>query len=280
MALLHVSYMSQALWRVVPLQVILPADKADTQGNLLPLKPYKTLYLLNGLHGCEEDWIVNTRIRSWAEQHNLCVVMPAGENSFYVDKVDSHNCYCEFIGSELVEMTRRMFPLSHKREDTFIGGLSMGGFGAILAGLKYHETFGAIVGLSSAVHVFEGQEHTTEALRAFGEAIFGETKKAKASDMNPRVVMDKLLRLKKEKPETELPDIFMAIGTEDWLLESNRLYKKLFEDGGFNLKYIEAPGDHNWDFWDTYIKEALDWLPLDEKMEGMGSGNIASDAAK
>lgn len=275
MAVLHVNYMSQALWRIVPLQVILPADKADTQGNLLPMRNFKTLYLLGGLHGTCTDWLVNTRIRRWAELHNLAVVMPAGDNSFYIDKEDTQNRYGEFVGKELVEITRRMFPLSHRREDTFIGGLSMGGFGAILNGLKYHETFGAIVGLSSAVHVFEGQEHTTEALRRFGEAIFGDIEKSRKSDVNPRVVISNLASLKKEKPETNLPRIYMAVGTQDWLLESNRVYKKLFEDSGFDLTYIEAPGDHNWDFWDEYIEKAIEWLPLDEKCEGMDSGNIA-----
>lgn len=275
MAVLHVNYMSQALWRIVPLQVILPADKADTQGNLLPMRNFKTLYLLGGLHGTCTDWLVNTRIRRWAELHNLAVVMPAGDNSFYIDKEDTQNRYGEFVGKELVEITRRMFPLSHRREDTFIGGLSMGGFGAILNGLKYHETFGAIVGLSSAVHVFEGQEHTTEALRRFGEAIFGDIEKSRKSDVNPRVVISNLASLKKEKPETNLPRIYMAVGMQDWLLESNRVYKKLFEDSGFDLTYIEAPGDHNWDFWDEYIEKAIEWLPLDEKYEGMDSGNIA-----
>lgn len=275
MAVIQVSYMSQALWRIVPLQVILPADKADRQGNLLPARKYKTLYLLNGLHGTCTDWVVNTRIRRWAELHNLAVVMPAGDNSFYVDREESNNRYGEFVGKELVEITRRMFPLSDEREDTFIGGLSMGGFGAILNGLKYHETFGAIVALSSALHIFESGEDITGEDSKFGECIFGKMDQAKKSDKNPRVVAEKLISLKKENPDLSLPKVYMAVGEEDALLESNRVYKKLFEDGGFDLTYIEAPGNHNWDFWDEYIKEAIKWLPLEEKSEGMDSGSIA-----
>lgn len=279
MAVLQVNYMSQALWRIVPLQVILPADKADTQGNLLPMRSFKTLYLLNGLHGTCTDWVVNTRIRRWAELHNLAVVMPAGDNSYYVDRENGHNRYGEFVGRELVEITRRMFPLSHRREDTFIGGLSMGGFGAILNGLKYHETFGAIVGLSSAMHIFEERKNLSDTEKAFRESLFGPMKQAMASDKNPRVVAEQLIALKKQNPAIELPKIYMAIGTEDFLLESNRNFKGIFEDGGFDLTYIEAPGDHNWDFWDTYIQKAVEWLPLEEKSEGMDSGNISAQAA-
>lgn len=65
--------------------------------------------------------------------------MPACENKFYVDNERSHEYYSRFIGEELVDMTRRLFPLSHQREDTFIAGLSMGGYGAIVNGLKYHK---------------------------------------------------------------------------------------------------------------------------------------------
>lgn len=275
MAVLQVNYMSQALWRIVPLQVILPADKADRQGNLLPIRKYKTLYLLNGLHGTCTDWVVNTRIRRWAELHNLAVVMPAGDNSFYVDREESNNRYGEFVGKELVEITRRMFPLSDKREDTFIGGLSMGGFGAILNGLKYHETFGAIVSLSGAMHIFEGQEDITGEDAKFGECIFGPMDLAMKSDKNPRVVAQRLIRMKQENPDMALPKIYMAIGEEDSLLPSNRVYRKLFEEGGFDLTYIEAPGNHNWDFWDEYIKQAVEWLPLEAKSVGMDSGSIA-----
>ena len=275
MAVLQVNYMSQALWRIVPLQVILPADKADRQGNMLPVKPFKTLYLLNGLHGTCTDWVVNTRIRRWAELYNLAVVMPAGDNSFYVDRPDSNNRYGEFVGKELVEITRRMFNLSHRREDTFIGGLSMGGFGAVLNDLKYHETFGAIVSLSGALHIFEGCENITGHDEKFRACLFGDMDEAMKSDKNPRVLVERLAAMKKENPETPLPKIYMAIGEDDFLLKSNHIYKKLFEDGGFDLTYIEAPGDHNWDFWDAYIKQAIEWLPLGEGSEGMGSGNIA-----
>lgn len=280
MALIQVNYMSQALWRTVTLQVILPADKADLQGNLLPLKKYKTLYLLNGLHGNYTDWVSGTRIKRWAQEHDLAVVMPAGDNSFYVDRKAQHNNYGEFVGKELVEITRRMFPLSDKREDTYIGGLSMGGYGAIINGLKYRGTFGAVVGLSSALHMFEEMDNLGPLNWEFGETLFGKAEEAVLSDNNPRVLVEKLGKMKKEDPSLLLPKMYMACGTEDFLLGSNRTFKKLFEENGFDLTYVEGPGNHNWDFWDEYINKVMDWLPLDEKNAGMDSGNIASKEDK
>ena len=78
-------------------------------------------------------WYTHSR---FANERGLCVVMPSGENMFYVDQEHTHNHYSQFIGEELVEMTRAMFPLSHKKEDTFIAGLSMGGYGAIVNWFK------------------------------------------------------------------------------------------------------------------------------------------------
>ena len=61
--------------------------------------------------------------------------MPSGDNSFYIDQLLPNQEYGKFIGQELVEITRRAFPLAHKREETILAGLSMGGFGLYLYGL-------------------------------------------------------------------------------------------------------------------------------------------------
>lgn len=267
MAIIQMNYVSNALFRTVPVQVILPVDKLTPDGKLPPRKKFKTLYLLHGLLGNYTDWVSGTRIQRWAEERDLAVVMPSGDNSFYVDRPASNNCYGAFIGRELVEITRRMFPLSEKREDTFIGGLSMGGFGAIRNGLKYADTYGAVIGLSAALHVFEYRKDAVEE-RAFAEAIFGDLELAAASDKNPRVLVEALAG----KPD--LPKIYLACGTGDDLLPANRLYRELMMAAGFDVTYFESPGGHNWDFWDDQIKRVIDWLPLDGKSQGINSGNV------
>lgn len=95
-----------------------------------------------------------------------------------------------------MELTRRAFPLSRRREDTFIAGLSMGGYGAIRNGLKYHDTFGCIAGLSSAMIVdgLEARTNDTPNLierKDFAERIFGDLARAKDSDMNPKWLVEK-----------------------------------------------------------------------------------------
>ena len=270
MALIQVNYVSNALQRTVPLQVILPVDKLTPDGQLPAEKKFKTLYLLHGFLGNYTDWVSGTRIQRWAEERDLAVVMPSGDNAFYVDRPATGNCYGRFIGEELVEVTRRMFPLSRKREDTFIGGLSMGGFGAMRNGLKYHDTFGAVISFSGVLELLKvvpssvSQRMNME----FEEGLFGNLDEAVASDKNPIWLARELAG------KAGLPKIYLACGTEDRLITHSRNFRALLMECGFDVTYEESPGDHNWDFWDTYIKKAIDWLPLGEASQGINSGNV------
>lgn len=275
MAYLQMSILSQSLMRTVPVNVILPVDKLAFPG-MTPRaeKPYKTLYLLHGVFGSHFDWINGTNIQRWAEENDLAVVMPAGENMFYVDQEASHNFYGEFIGKELVDMTRKMFPLSRKREDTYIAGLSMGGYGALRNGLKYHETFGCIAGLSVAAIIDDIDKRTDDApffieSRHYLESIFGDLDKVADSDKNPKWLARKLAEEK-----TALPEIYLACGLQDSLLLKNQDMRNYLKELGYHVTYDEMPGGHDWDFWNCQTKKVLDWLPLEGRQAGISSGNV------
>ncbi|MDR0468382.1 MAG: acetylesterase, partial [Peptococcaceae bacterium] len=152
MALFQMDFISQSLKRSVPVNVLIPADPKVGYPPREE-KPFKTLYLLHGLNGDHTGWLTQANTTAYAQLYDLAIVMPSGECSFYLDHERSGLMYSQFIGSEIVDFTRRIFPLSRKREDTLIGGLSMGGFGALYNGLRYHDVFGAIIALSSAILV-------------------------------------------------------------------------------------------------------------------------------
>lgn len=270
MALLQVSYLSKALFRTVPLYVILPSDKIDYRSFGYANdrdKKFKTLYLLHGLLGDCSDWVNGTRIRRWAEEKNLAVVMPSGDNAFYIDYPGTKNNYSDFIGKELVEVTRNMFPLSDKREDTYIAGLSMGGYGALRNGIVYSDTFSHVAGLSSATHLFDGKEH--DAMLMDEKAIFGDMEKAAKTDLNPTVAFDNLL--KENRPA---PKFYISCGTEDGLFDANVDFKNYLVGKGADVTWDEEKRGHDWDFWDSQIKKVLDWLPLEGENLGLGSGNV------
>ena len=175
-----------------------------------------------------------------------------------------------FIGDELVEMTRRLFPLSRERKDTWIGGLSMGGYGALRNGLKYNETFGAILALSPGIFISEmlealcaGQDADrlfgAQALfmnRAFLESSFGPLEKVNGSDKDYRTLFETAA-----KTPSGCPEIYLACGTEDPLLPAVQACRDYLSGHDARLMYAEKPGIHDYDFWNTALQDALDHFP-------------------
>lgn len=261
MAVVTTRYNSNALGGFVSFTAVIPFE--DFGDNFLAPnpKPYdvkeplKTIYLLHGVTGDEKDWLYGTRIERYAIENHIAVIMPDGNNNFYVDNNESDR-WGEFIGEELVEVTRNLFPLSRKREDTYIGGLSMGGYGAIRNGLKYNDTFSKIIALSSALITYEVPAATEDApmvwqRKSYYERIFGPVDQLVGSDMDPEQMFTDC--------KNEIA-IYMAVGDDDFLKEHNRRFKKFLEEHKADLNYHEEPGAHEWDFWDRNIKSGLEWL--------------------
>ena len=144
-------------------------------------------------------------------------------------------------------------------EDTAIAGLSMGGYGALRNGLKYHETFGWVLPLSAGMM---GPESVTdEVSKARFEARYGPMEKWEESDTNPRFLAKSLL-----DSGAELPKLYIACGWNDRLCVTNREYHHYLEEIGFPHVYEEGPGSHEWATWRWALPRALDfcsWLGPD-----------------
>ncbi len=246
MAWFQISYYSPCLRRLVPLNVLVPQSAS-------PEDPCRTLYLLNGYRGDHTDWLLNTDVNGMSSAYRCAIVMPGGENSSYVDQPGSGVRYGEFVGRELVDFTRRLFPcLSQKREDTAIAGLSMGGYGALRNGLKYHETFGFVLPLSAGM--MGPESIVDEPSRARFEARYGLPEGWEGSDCNPRALAKRLIA-----SGAELPKLYIACGWNDRLCVSNREYHHDLEALGFPHTYEEGPGSHEWATWRWALPRALDF---------------------
>lgn len=276
MALIHIDLFSKSLMRTVPITAIVPVDNVRYEGG--PVRPadqpYKTLYLLNGIYGNNMDWVCATDIMMMAQERNLVVIMPAGENHFYVDCASTGEGYGRFVGEELVEQTRRMFHLSRKKEDTFIAGLSMGGYGAIRTGLKWSDTFGYAAGLSCAfvqelILASDNSSSDYTQRRCYYESVFGDLDKLIGSDMDCEA-----LYLHNKAEGKNIPELYLACGSEDFLIEPNREFRDFLHSQNAQFTWEEGPGAHDFVFWNEYIKHVLSWLPLEGGISGISSGNV------
>lgn len=262
MAILQVDVFSKALEKSTSFHMVLPNDVPEmmTKGNKNYNRKMKTLFLLHGYSGASKDWLLGSLAQELAVKYNIAIVMPTGDNSFYLDGQGKGRAYCRYVGQELVDYVRNTFNLSMDKEDTFIGGLSMGGFGAIHTGLYYPETFGKIVAFSSAliIHNIKNKAEDFEDAIAdyvYYTSVFGDLNKLETSVNNPEYLIHVL---KKEKKT--IPDIYMACGTEDFLIEENRAFHKFLQEEEVDVEYIESPGIHNWDFWNYYLEPSIKWL--------------------
>ncbi|PYI52240.1 alpha/beta hydrolase [Paenibacillus flagellatus] len=260
MATLQASFFSKSMRREVTFHALIPVDRPEIPG-MPPVeaRPMKALYLLNGYSGSCSDWITFSRIRELSDRGNVAVFMPSGENHFYVDDEDKGELHGEYVGNELVSFTRNLFPLSSDREDTMIGGLSMGGYGAIRNGLKYAHHFGRILALSSALlpyRIANAPPDYQDGVAGYNyfKRVFGDLDRLLGSDKDPEALV---MRLK--ETNADMPQIYMACGTEDFLLDVNRRFHEFLNRENIVHTYKESAGAHTWEFWNGSIGPALQW---------------------
>ncbi len=258
MALLEATVHSQTLEREVDFLVILP----ESAQGLIGMESKEsaccpTLYLLHGMSDDHTIWLRRTSIERYASEKGLAVVMPAADLSFYSNMAMGEP-YWDFISGELPALCRSMFPqMSRKREDTFVAGLSMGGYGALKCGLRAPDTFSYAAGLSACADIVALTRGSKLAAKAFWKDIYGDLRKLPGS-------FDDLFAAAKDLAAAGGPDVHFYIwcGTEDGLYSGNVKLRDHMRALGLNLTYEESPGTHAWKYWDEKIQTVLNWLPL------------------
>lgn len=256
---LRTDFYSESLAMGTSMVVLMPQASAGigmsgaaTAGDgVVPARAVPVLYLLHGLSDDCTVWERRTSIERYASERGIAVVMPEVRRSFYADEAVGE-AYWTFVSQELPELVAGTFHVSTAREDTFVAGLSMGGFGALKLALNLPERFGAAACLSGAVDI--------AALDLGGHS--GSMARRIWDGADPTGTADDLLGLLRTADPAALPPLFLDCGTEDALVDQNRRVIELAEERGIVLTHRLRPGAHTWDFWDRSIQDVLAWLPL------------------
>ncbi len=259
MANLSIEFFSNALCRNVTFRMYLPNDmRLDNGGTENPRgkRELKTLFILHGYSGSSESWW----LEELAAQYGVALVMPNGENGFWLDGASTGHKFGTFVGAELVDYVRNTFGLAKTPEETAICGLSMGGFGALHTAFAYPERFGKVGAMSSAliVHDIAGMKEGEDngiANYAYYRECFGDLETVEERDSNPEV---QVRRLKEQG--SAVPEIYLCCGTEDFLLENNRSFHRFLEELSVEHIYLESSGGHDWGFWGAYAGRLFRWM--------------------
>ncbi len=221
---------------------------------LAPGDGHPTLYLLHGLSDDHTAWQRWTSIERYVEGLDLAVVMPAAQRSFYTDMA-AGGCYWTFISEEVPYVARSLFHLSARREDTFVTGLSMGGYGAFKLALSFPDRYSAVASLSGALNVARMVFDPKTDWLDEAPAMFGDLASVKGGPNDLFYLAKKLAASRGPKPR-----LYQWCGTEDFLYKDNVRFHKLAQKLGLALDYSESPGTHEWKYWDQQIRVVLEWL--------------------
>lgn len=248
MAFLEVKFFSDVLGMCMSMNVILPQNATEK---------VPTLYLLHGMSDDHTTWSRLTSIERYAEEQGIAVVMPTTYLGWYTDMALG-GAYRTFVGEELPKICRSFFPmLSDRREDTYLSGNSMGGYGSMAIALTYPDTFSIAAPLSAAfdpthLHDPAHPENT------YFEDIFGPIGEFAGSKND-------LWHLAKTVKEAggNVPKVFLWCGTEDFLYNDNTAFRDHLVSLGYDLTYTQSPGNHSWYYWDREIQSVLRFIRND-----------------
>jgi putative tributyrin esterase len=231
--------------------------------------PYAVFYLLHGLTSDYTSWTRRSSLERYVggpasggspDGLPLIVVMPDTARGWYTNAVGMPagaviGKYEDHIVKDVVPFVDRIFPTKADRAHRVIGGLSMGGYGAVNLALKYPQMFSAATSHSGAVmtplHRLEERTPDAQALRGEFEFVFGKEWRGGENDS---------AALAEKCPKEMRPKLRLDCGTEDFLLGQNRDFHAHLEKIGYAHEYEEFPGEHNWAYWDVHIQEAIAFL--------------------
>jgi S-formylglutathione hydrolase FrmB len=255
MARLRVDLFSNVLGLSTSLTVILPeatTEQIGMTGRTREGDP-PVLYLLHGLSDDDTTWTRRTSIERYVAPLGLAVVMPQVHRSFYADQVHGLR-YWTYLSEELPALVGRFFRVSQAREDTFVAGLSMGGYAALKWALRRPDRIAAAASLSGSLDL-AGRERTGE-WGDIADPCWGDTDLRATGDDVPWL-LDRAVA--SERP---LPALYLCCGTEDRLIGENRAFVRAAEGRVASITADFGPGEHDWAYWDRTIQDVLAWLPL------------------
>ncbi len=259
MALIDCKFYSETLKLSTSMSVILPqpTESQNEQPHVGENGKYKTLYLLHGLSDDHSGWLRQTSIERYVEPLGIAVIMPSVHRSFYTDMVYGGD-YERFVAHELPHIVRSFFPLSDAREDNYVAGLSMGGYGAFKLALNYPEHYCAAASLSGAVDLVSRVEdpEVEEAAKKDVVNIFGDPSAIKGTKHDLFFAARQLKQ--SGKP---IPRLFQCCGADDFLYEDNLRFRDFALKEELPLTWYEDAGyEHRWNYWDFRIQTVLEWM--------------------
>jgi len=233
----HITCKSPALRKRVDTSVFIP-EEAKSQADI------PVIVLLHGVYGSHCSWNMGAgayqtlqQMISAKEINPFILVTPSdglwGDGSGYVDHgVENYEAW---IGTELPQLIQQEIDEVSNQSQFFIGGLSMGGWGAFWIGLR-HNIYKAISAHSAITHIGEMSQFVEEDWSLWQE-------------LNGIASIEELISTKKQ-----IPPIRFDCGTADQLIKGNRNLHRYLSEHKITHQYLELEGSHEWPYWEKNVR--------------------------
>lgn len=250
------TFQSASLGRAMQYRVILPADYDSSR------RRYPVLYLLHGLTGHYVDWESRTHLDDYVAGLPLIVAMPEGDDSWYTNSAtNEQEKWEDYVVKDFIPQIDKTYRTIQTRFGRAIGGLSMGGYGAMKFALKNPTMFIFAASFSGALSVTSGgfRSRSGSKINEQIAAIYGPEGSAQ------RLQNDVYELARKVTNPEALPYLWISCGTEDMsaensLIAANQEFAALLVKQKIRHTYSEWPGAHNWKFWDESIVKVIPLL--------------------
>lgn len=212
--------------------------------------PFRVVYLLHGLGTDLEIWRAYD-VEPLAAARRLMVVMPDGDNSYYVNdrRPGGLGAWEDAIVRDVRGTVDRMFRTVPLREGRGVAGISMGGFGAMMLALRHPRLFGACACLSGSLYFGHAPHPRGE---AWQDAL------ARGLPKGDYDVFELARRL--AEGGGVRPAVWMACGTGDGHFDDHRRLSALLDRWGWSHVFEQGTGTHDTDFWREHLPLAFDFL--------------------
>lgn len=218
----------------LPAMVVLPSAYAARPEHAFPV-----FYLLHGAGGTHRSWVDATDVEALAESHEMIVVCPdGGRTSWYFDSpLDPSYQFETFVAKEVVAHIDATYRTRKQRTARAIGGLSMGGHGALFIATRHSDVFGSAVVMSGGVDIRPFADSWDIAQRI-------GTRVAEPARWEELTVINQARSLQPGQLA-----ISIDCGVGDFFLEVNRALHTQLLTAGIPHDYTERPGGHSWNYW-------------------------------
>lgn len=239
MALFDCSFRPEALGKTTHVFVFYPDG--------MPKEKCPVLYLLHGLSDDYSIWLRWSAVERYAAKNGMAVVMPDAGTSWYCNQAGGLRYY-DYVAKELPAFIQNTFGIGNDPKKCFIGGLSMGGYGAMKIALRNPGKYAAVAAFSGAYDL----EWIRTAHTEIYEADF------KTFPWDP---LDDPYQLMENYPaDAPKPPLYLVGGTQDSLFGQSTRMRDLAIKKGFSVRWEEEPMGHVWDLWDMKIEQAIPWM--------------------